>query len=89
MAYRIEFAPSAEREFSKLPRQVQIRLMPHIDAPAKEPRPHGVERLTGEQGLYRIRVGAYRIVYTIKDDELVVLVVKVGHRREVYRRKPE
>ncbi len=89
MAYSIEFAPSAERQYRKLPRQVQIRLRPYVDALAEEPRPHGVERLSGEQSLYRIRVGDYRIIYTLEDDELIVLVVKVGHRRDVYRRKPE
>ncbi len=86
MAYRIEFAPRAERQFDDLPREVQERLTPRIEALAENPRPQGVKKLAGEPGLYRLRVGDYRIVYQIRDQELFILVVKIGHRREVYRR---
>ena len=50
-------------------------------------RPHGVRALTGEHGLYRVRVGDYRIVYEIRDNELLILVVRVAHRRDVYRNR--
>jgi mRNA interferase RelE/StbE len=53
---------------------------------AENPRPHGVESLAGEKGLYRIRASDYRIVYQIRDDALLVLIVRIGHRREVYRK---
>ena len=82
----VEFAPAAEREFKKLPRAVQVRLKPRIDALGQEPRPPGVEALSGEGGLYRVRVGDYRIIDTVQDDVLLVLVVRVGHRGEPYRR---
>mgnify|MGYP001580816136 FL=1 len=56
-----------------------------MDALAATPRPKGVKKLTGTDDLYRIRVGDYRIVYQIHDDRLIVLVVRIGHRRDVYR----
>lgn len=85
MTYRIEFAKPAVKQFKALPPQDQQRLKPKIDALAQEPRPAGMVKLSGEDDLYRIRVGDYRIVYTIKDTQLLVLVLKVRHRREVYR----
>ena len=87
MAYRLEFTPGADRQFRKLPKQVQARLRPHIDALAQNPRPLGVEKLTGEDNAYRLRVGDYRILYEVHDKVLLVLVVKVGHRRDVYRKR--
>lgn len=86
MAYRLEFTPGADRQFRKLPQQVQARLRPHIDNLAQNPRPTGVEKLTG-QDAYRLRVGDYRILYEIQDKVLLVLVVKIGHRRDVYRKR--
>lgn len=83
--YRIEFAPSAACAFGDLHAEVQRRLAPHIDSLAEEPRPAAAKRLAGDSALWRIRVGAYRIVYAIEDGALVVLVVKLGHRRDVYR----
>lgn len=85
MAYRVEFAPRAGRQFEKLPRQIQVRLRAHIDALADDPHPPRMERLSGQEELCRIRVGDYRVVYVIEDDVLVVLVVGVGHRRDIYR----
>jgi mRNA interferase RelE/StbE len=82
-AYEIKFRPSAKREFKKLPSDIQQRIAPKIDALADNPRPFGCSRLTGMDA-YRIRVGDYRIIYEIRDAELVVLVVRIAHRREVY-----
>jgi len=84
--YRIEFAPAADRDFRALAEDVRRRLRPRIDALAENPRPHGVETLEGEKSLHRIRVGDYRIIYQIQDDVLMVLVVRLGHRRDVYRK---
>ncbi len=56
-----------------------------MDALAANPRPKGVKKLTGLDNLYRIRAGDYRIVYQIRDDRLIVLVVRIGHRKDVYR----
>jgi mRNA interferase RelE/StbE len=85
MAYTIEFAPAAARQFTKLPRDVQRRLRPRIDALAVNPRPFGSRKLAGVEELWRIRVGDYRIVYQIRDKLLVVLVLRIGHRREIYK----
>lgn len=85
MAYRIELAPRAKRDLKKLPIDVRRRIAPHIDALAHNPRPPGVVKLSGEEGTYRIRVGEYRVVYEIRDDVLLVTIVKVKPRREAYR----
>jgi mRNA interferase RelE/StbE len=85
MAYTIEFSRSADREFRKLPLQIQHRLRPHIDALANDPRPAGAKKLKAREQLWRIRAGDYRVVYEVRDRILVVLVVRVAHRRDVYR----
>jgi len=85
MSYRIEFRPAARRGMRRLPRDVIQRIDRHILSLADDPRPHGVERLTGEENTYRIRVGDYRVLYEIHDDVLIVYVIRVGHRRDVYR----
>jgi mRNA interferase RelE/StbE len=85
MNYQIKFVKQAARQFKALPPQEQERLQPKIDALAGEPRPNGVVKLAGEDDLYRIRVGDYRIIYCIQDEQLLILVVKIGHRKDVYR----
>jgi len=84
MAYAVQITPGAEREFSKLAHEIQLRIRPRIDALANDPRPPGAKKLKGED-LWRIRVGDYRILYEVRDKILLVLVVRVAHRREVYR----
>jgi mRNA interferase RelE/StbE len=83
--YTIEIAPAAERALKKLEANIQKRIIKALLKLEEESRPSGVKKLSGEDELYRIRVGDYRVVYQIQDDELVVLVVRVAHRREVYR----
>lgn len=85
MAYAVEISPGAEREFRKLDHETQRRLRPRIEALASEPRPAGAKKLKGREDLWRIRAGDYRIVYEVRDRILVVLVVRIAHRREVYR----
>ena len=87
MRYSIEVTPRARRELFKLPGNVSRRVEDAISALADDPRPAGARTLTGEGDLYRVRVGGYRVVYSVQDDVLLVLVVKVGHRRDVYRRR--
>lgn len=84
MTYQIDFSKQAEKQFDALPTQVQQRLQPRIDALAETPRPPGVLKMEGEENLYRIRVGNYRIIYEIQDRVLLIVVVKVGHRSNVY-----
>lgn len=85
VTYQIEFVKQAAKQLRALPVQEQEWLQPKIDALATEPRPIGVIKLAEEEDLYRIRVGDYRIIYSIQDTQLLVLVVKIGHRRDVYR----
>ena len=84
--YAVEVATSAVKALRDLPRTDQRRVAARIDALAEDPRPPGVEKLEGADDLYRIRAGDYRIVYRIEDKRLLVLVIRIGHRREVYRR---
>ncbi len=83
--HSVEFAPSAYRHFAKLDASVRRRLAPAIEALAKDPRPGSAKRLVADDELWRIRIGAYRVVYAIEDQRLVVLVIRIGHRRDVYR----
>ena len=85
MAYAVEFSPSAAREFRKLAPEIQRRLSPHIDSLAQNPCGSGAKKLKGREDLWRIRVFDYRIIYEVRDRTLVVLVVRVAHRRDVYR----
>lgn len=85
MPYRIEFTSSAARAFGKLQGGIRARLTAKIDALARQPRPHGVEKLAGAAGRYRVRAGDYRVVYTIDDEARVVTVAVIGHRSSVYR----
>jgi mRNA interferase RelE/StbE len=71
--------------FRNLPADVQRRLDPAIQGLAQDPRPSRCKKLSVQESVWRIRVGDYRIVYQIRDDELLVLVTNVGHRREIYR----
>ena len=84
--YRIEFTPRAARDFRTLPKGVQRRLAPLIDTLAKHPRTADAIKLTGADNLYRIRSGDYRILYQIKDAICIVLIIRLGHRKDVYRR---
>jgi mRNA interferase RelE/StbE len=87
MSYLIEFSKKAEKQFQALPQSIQERLVPPINALAENPRPPKEKKLVGEENQYRIRVGDYRIVYQIDDQLLLVLVLKIGHRSEVYRQR--
>jgi mRNA interferase RelE/StbE len=86
VSYTVEFLPSAQRELAALPRDVQRRIANRVDALREDPRPPGARQLQGEDRLYRLRVGDYRVIYSIESRRLVVVVVKIGHRREVYRK---
>jgi mRNA interferase RelE/StbE len=86
MTCHIEFTSSAGRDFSKLNREMQQRITAKVDGLADHPRPRGAEKLEGRENRYRIRVGDYRVIYEIQDEVLVVLIVRIGHRRDVYRR---
>ena len=86
MTYRVTLAPSAARQLRKLDSDVRRRLQAAVELLAVDPRPPAATRLVGGLGEWRVRTGDYRIVYDINDNELVVLVLRMGHRREVYDR---
>ncbi|MGH3459162.1 type II toxin-antitoxin system RelE family toxin [Aeromicrobium sp.] len=81
--YRIELRPAAARALRKLDPQVRNRIQGAIALLAQDPRPPGARALQGRPGL-RVRVGDYRIIYTVDNDVLLVVVVRLGHRRDVY-----
>lgn len=83
--YRIELRPAAARALRNLAPQVRRRVQGAIALLAEDPRPPGARALQGRPGL-RVRVGDYRIIYTVEDDVLLVVVVRLGHRRDVYER---
>jgi len=85
MAYKIVLQKRASKAFLALDGPVRSRVGAAIDALANDPRPPGSKALVGMMGVLRIRVGAYRVLYEVQDDRLVVLVIDVGHRREIYR----
>jgi mRNA interferase RelE/StbE len=85
--YTVYVKPAAERALTKLPREVVARIAKAIDRLGVNPRPPGVTALQGEPGFLRLRLGDYRLIYTVQDAILTVLVVTVGHRRDVYRRR--
>jgi mRNA interferase RelE/StbE len=82
--YQIEFRPAALRELRKIDRVVQPRIQGAIALLAHDPRPPASRPLRGRPG-YRLRVGDYRIIYTINDGVLLIVVITIGHRRDVYQ----
>lgn len=83
--HRVQIARRAIKTMDALPRKEQQRVRAAIDLLSETPRPPGCVALTGEASTYRVRIGSYRIVYEVHDAVLLVQVVRVGHRREVYR----
>lgn len=87
MTYRVELSPGAVRQLKKLDWTARHRVQAAVELLAEEPSPAGAKKLVGGDGEWRVRTGDYRIVYEINDGVLVVLVLAVGHRREIYRRR--
>lgn len=87
MSYRIDVAPAAVRQLRRLDSQARRRVQAAIELLAEQPRPSGSKKLVGGDGEWRVRTGDYRIAYEVRDDVLLVLVVAVGHRRDVYKRR--
>ena len=85
MAYQVLTSQAARRDLKRIRGPARRRIADAIDDLASDPRPHGYAKLVGDDELYRVRVGDYRIVYKIEDNRLIVLVVRVGHRKDIYR----
>ena len=84
-SYKIEVSATAERQIKKLGREDQIRVVRAVKALANEPRPSGCRKLQGYDDVYRIRIGRYRALYSIDGRRVVITVLKVAHRRDMYR----
>ena len=83
-AYKLFFKKSVQKDLDRISKKDLKRILSRIESLSVDPRPKGCEKLTGQER-YRLRQGRYRIVYSIQDDELTVWVVKVGHRKDIYR----
>lgn len=86
MTHQITLAPAAARQVRKFDPQARRRIQAAIELLAADPRPPSATQLVGGAGEWRVRTGDYRIIYEIQDQQLLVLVLSVGHRREVYRK---
>jgi mRNA interferase RelE/StbE len=84
MTFDVRMAPAAQRQLRKFDPPVRRRIQAAIDLLAQEPRPPKAIQLVGGSGEWRVRTGDYRIIYEIHDDHLIVLVLRLGHRREIY-----
>lgn len=85
-SYKVLIKPSAAREIEAVgQKEDRQRIVTRIRSLARDPRPFGSEKLSGREDLYRLRVGRYRVLYSVGDAEFVVLIVRVGHRKNVYR----
>jgi mRNA interferase RelE/StbE len=83
--FELRITPAAQKEIDRLPKQARERVEVAILSLVDNPRPRGSKKLRGLKDTYRIRVGNYRVVYRVHDDELVILVVAVGDRKDIYR----
>jgi mRNA interferase RelE/StbE len=83
--YRIEFTPAAVRQLRKVDPQTRRRIQAAVELLATQPRPPGAKKLVGGDGEWRVRTGDYRIVYQVRDNALLVLVIAIGHRSSIHR----
>jgi mRNA interferase RelE/StbE len=83
--YRIEVSATAERQLKRAPRPDQIRILRAIQRLAHEPHPPGCRKLSTYDDVFRIRVGTYRVIYEVRRRQILIVMLKVGHRKDVYR----
>lgn len=87
MVYKVILKKSAEKDLESLPTRERQRIALCIDGLRSTPRPVGCKKLSGPEGLWRVRVGDYRVIYNIDDRIVTILVLRIGHRREIYERR--
>ena len=85
-SYSIKWKQSAQRELKKLGKDIILKILDRVQSLAENPHPGGSRKLKGSEHTYRIRVGEYRVVYTIRNTVLTIEIIRVGHRREIYRK---
>jgi len=83
--YRIEISATAERQLKKIRREDKVRILRSISLLASDPRPSGCRKMSGYDDIYRLRIGDYRVIYEVDGRRIIVVILKIGHRREVYR----
>lgn len=83
--YKIVISSSAEKILKKIPKKDLSKVISTIEALALDPNPHGSRKLAGEQAAFRVRQGNYRIIYEVQGQKLIILILKIGHRKDVYR----
>ena len=84
-SYDIEITRTAEKQLKRLPRDDQVKVVAAILALAEKARPRGSRKLVGYDDVFRVRVGMYRVLYSVSGRQLIVIILKIGHRRDVYR----
>lgn len=84
MSYSLFIEAKADKDLGKLPPDAQARIDEAIDGLAEHPKPPGVRKLQAQEG-YRIRIGDYRVLYAVNEEEMTVTILRVGHRKDVYR----
>ena len=84
-SFRIEVSATAEKQIRRLPREAQIRVLQAIQPLATQPTPPGSRKVRGYDDVFRIRVGIYRILYRVEGRRLLIIILKIGHRRDIYR----
>lgn len=84
--YKVEITASAEKSLKKIPKKDIVKIVEAIRVLAISPFPEGCRKLKGEEDVYRVRQGNYRIIYEVVENKLIVLVLKIGHRKDIYKR---
>ena len=84
-SYKVEWKNSAYKELQKLPRPIITRVVAAVSELSNEPFPHGVKKLVGSEFSYRIRIGDYRVVYEVFESRLIIEIIRVRHRKDVYK----
>lgn len=85
MSYLVEVLPKAQKELDILPIKFRNQIERKIESLAINPRPSGIKAMKGKKGLFRLRVGDYRVIYKIENQLLIITIIEVGHRKEIYR----
>ena len=85
-SYKVEWKPSAVKELRKLPKDVIAKILKAVEQLPENPYPLGVRKLVGSEHTYRLREGSYRIIYTVLSSSLIIEIIRVGHRKDVYNR---
>ena len=84
--YKIEISKSAEKSLQRIPKKDILKVVQSIQSLAISPFPEGCRKLQGEENTYRIRQGNYRVIYEVEDNRLLILVLKIGHRKDIYKK---